>query len=346
MSGKVTDVVYNASVYKDNDGKVLGVFAAARDVTERKAAEVKLRMLSTAIEQSPASVAITNIDAEIEYVNPRFTKVTGYSSAEVIGQNPRVLQSGLTPSSVYEDMWTRLTQGKRWVGEFINKNKSGDTFYEEAYISPVTDDDGIVTHFVAVKLDVTKRKKMEEEVHQLAFYDALTKLPNRRLLNDRLNQIIATSKRSNSYAALMFLDLDNFKPLNDTHGHEVGDKLLIEAAQRLTRCMREMDTVARFGGDEFVVMLSELGVDKATSSAQASIVAEKIRAALSAPYNFTISHANQPDIHVEHRCTASIGVIVFNSSEGSQDDIMKWADTAMYQAKEAGRNQINFYKVP
>lgn len=343
VSGKVTDVLYNASLYKDSDGKVLGVFAAARDVTERKATETKLRMLSTAIEQSPASVTITDLDAKIEYVNPRFTRITGYSEAEVIGQNPRVLQSGLTEKSVYDDMWSRLTQGKRWVGEFINKNKNGDTFYEEAYISPVTDDDGTVTHYVAVKLDVTKRKQMEEEVHQLAFYDALTKLPNRRLLNDRLNQAIAASKRSNSYAALMFLDLDNFKPLNDTHGHEVGDMLLMEAANRLTRCIREMDTVARFGGDEFVVMLSELGADNAISSAQAAIIAEKIRAALSDPYNFTISHADQPDTHVEHLCTASIGVIMFNGSEGSQDDFMKWADAAMYEAKEAGRNQIRFY---
>lgn len=343
VSGKVTYVLYNASVYKDSDGKVLGVFAAARDVTERKAAEAKLRMLSTAIEQSPASVVIANIDVEIEYVNPRFTKTTGYSEAEVIGQNPRILQSGLTPSSVYDDMWSRLTQGKRWVGEFINKHKNGDTFYEEAYISPVTDDDGTATHYVAVKLDVTKRKQMEDEVHQLAFYDVLTKLPNRRLLNDRLNQAIAASKRSNSYAALMFLDLDNFKSLNDVHGHEAGDMLLIEASRRLTGCIREMDTVARFGGDEFVVILSNLGVDKVVSNAQSSIVVEKIRVALSDPYYFTISHANQPDIHVEHRCTASIGVTVFNGSEGSQDDIMKWADTAMYEAKDAGRNQIRFY---
>jgi diguanylate cyclase (GGDEF)-like protein/PAS domain S-box-containing protein len=343
LNGDVRYIKAIAKVFYTNDGIPLRLLGTNMDVTELKAAEERLRMLSIAIEQSPTSVAITNLDAEIEYVNPRFTKVTGYTADEVFGQNPRILQSGLTDKTVYDDMWGRLTQGKRWVGEFINKNKSGEVIYEEAYISPVVDDDGTVRHYVAVKLDITARKKMEEEVRQLAFYDTLTKLPNRRLLNDRLSQLIAASKRSNSYGALMFLDLDNFKPLNDTHGHEVGDMLLMEAANRLTSCIREMDTVARFGGDEFVVMLSELGVDKATSTSQAAIVAEKIRVVLSEPYDFTIHHNNQPDEIIQHYCTATIGVIVFNGSEGSQDELMKWADVVMYEAKASGRNQIRFY---
>ena len=180
-------------------------------------------------------------------------------------------------------------------------------------------------------------------VIRLAFYDTLTKLPNRRLLSDRLDQAMSASQRNGLYSALMFLDLDNFKPLNDTHGHVVGDLLLIEAANRLKDSVRAMDTIARFGGDEFVVMLCELDADKSKSTAQAKLVAEKILASLSDPYLLTLMHDGQADTVVEHRCTASIGVALFVNHEGSQDDIMGWADAAMYLAKKGGRNQIQFY---
>jgi diguanylate cyclase (GGDEF)-like protein/PAS domain S-box-containing protein len=192
--------------------------------------------------------------------------------------------------------------------------------------------------------DITERKQMEEQVRQLAFYDTLTKLPNRRLLNDRLGQAMSANKRNGLYGALIFLDLDNFKPLNDTHGHVVGDLLLIEVANRLKACVRGMDTVARFGGDEFVVLLCELDANKNKATSQAKFVAEKILAALSDPYLLTLSHDGQADTVVEHRCTTSIGVAFFINHEGSQDDIMGWADAAMYRAKEGGRNQIRFYE--
>jgi diguanylate cyclase (GGDEF)-like protein/PAS domain S-box-containing protein len=443
---------------------VIYVSVAGVDITQRKSLEARLRMLSTAIEQSPTSVAIANLDAEIEYVNPRFTQVTGYSAAEVVGKNPRVLQSGVTDQAVYNDMWANLTQGLPWIGEFVNKRKNGEIYYEEAYISPVKGDDGKVSHYVAVKLDVSARKQAEdalriaaiafesqegmmvtdansnilrvnsaftvitgytseeavgqtphllssgrqneafyeemwerlnetgtwqgeiwnrrkngeiypeqlnitavkdttgrvtnyvatltdvtmskiasEAIKTLAFYDPLTKIPNRRLLVDRLNQTMAASRRNKTYGALMFLDLDNFKPLNDIHGHVVGDMLLIEAANRLTNCIRKTDTVARFGGDEFIVILAELDADKAISITRAASVAEKIRAALSEPYVFTINHEAEADTTVEHHCTASIGIVMFIDHESSQDDIMRWADAAMYEAKDAGRNQIRFY---
>jgi diguanylate cyclase (GGDEF)-like protein len=155
---------------------------------------------------------------------------------------------------------------------------------------------------------------------------------------------MAANKRSGCYGAVMFLDLDNFKPLNDAHGHEVGDLLLIEAANRLKACVREMDTVARFGGDEFVVITSELDTDRTESAAQAGVIAEKIRSALAEPYRLTLKHEGKPDIFIEHRCTASIGVALFINHETAADDILKWADMAMYQAKEAGRNAIRFHE--
>lgn len=211
--------------------------------------------------------------------------------------------------------------------------------------SVIRDGEDRVERIVVVSRDVTARRRMEEQVRQLAFYDPLSNLPNRRLLNDRLKQAMAASSRTGCYGALMFLDLDNFKALNDTHGHSVGDLLLVEVAARLKSCVREMDTVARFGGDEFVVMISELDVDKSESTLQAGLIAEKIRIALAQPYRLTIRIEGKADTIIEHPCTASIGVSLFIHHEASQEDILKWADTAMYQAKEEGCNLIRFYEV-
>lgn len=191
---------------------------------------------------------------------------------------------------------------------------------------------------------LNKLMQREDEVRQLAFYDELTQLPNRRLLNDRLAQAMAASRRSGCYGAVMFLDLDNFKPLNDVHGHKVGDALLIEAASRLRMCIREMDTVARFGGDEFVVILNELNKSREESLVQAGLVAEKILVTLSHPYQLKVAIAGAADRLIEHHCTVSIGVVVFVNHDGHQEDLLRWADTAMYQAKEGGRNRIQFFQ--
>jgi len=200
-----------------------------------------------------------------------------------------------------------------------------------------------VTTILFVLHALRRHEAMEEQIHQLAFYDALTNLPNRRLLSDRLTLAMAAGKRSGCYGALLFLDLDNFKPLNDRYGHKVGDLLLIEVANRLRGCVREADTVARFGGDEFVVMLNELDVDKAKSTVQAEIVAEKILASLAEPYRLSIEQQDLPAQMVEYRCSASIGVTLFGDYEHGQDEIIKRADLAMYRAKEAGHNRIRFY---
>ena len=196
--------------------------------------------------------------------------------------------------------------------------------------------------------DITQRRQIEnslreseERFRNLADYDALTKLPNRRLLVDRLLSAMAASKRSGSYGALMFLDLDNFKPLNDLHGHDAGDFLLLEVADRLKRCIREVDTVARLGGDEFVVVLSELNQDKPKSHEEARLIAEKIRTVLAEPYWLTVKGGEN---QVEHHCSASIGVALFINHEQAHTDILKRADGAMYQAKKSGRNQVYFYE--
>ena len=229
------------------------------------------------------------------------------------------------------------------VDDLLVKRPDGSETLLEMFGSPVTDEQGLVWAGLVSVIDITERKRMEEQIRQLAFHDSLTELPNRRLLIDRLSQSMAASKRSGCFGALMFLDLDDFKPLNDRYGHEVGDRLLIEAAGRLRACVRAMDTVARFVGDEFVVMISELDGDRAESTAQALTVAEKIRRALAEPYALAVKTEGQVAASIEHVCTASIGVALFNAQEASQDDTLKWADTAMYQAKAAGSNLIRLY---
>lgn len=189
-------------------------------------------------------------------------------------------------------------------------------------------------------------RKALQQVWELAFHDALTDLPNRRLLNDRLGQVMAASQRNNYFAALMFLDLDNFKPLNDVHGHEVGDVLLVEVAKRLRECVREVDTVARFGGDEFVVVLSILSADAGESAARAATVAEKICSVLAEPYKLSIAQQDGSTLHIEHRCTVSMGVTLFQGHQATIVNIIKWADTAMYEAKQAGRDRIRFHGKP
>ena len=222
--------------------------------------------------------------------------------------------------------------------EWIHTRANGTDFVAEVTLAAIQLLDRQIIY--CVWRDITERKKMEEQVRELAFYDPLTKLPNRRLMDDRLVQSLAESKRSNRYGALIFLDLDNFKAINDKHGHGVGDLLLVQAARRMKSCVREVDTVARFGGDEFVVMMGDLNEEKAASTALAGSAAEKIRTALAEPYRLAITHGSPVDALIEHRCTASIGVVVFIDREGTHDDFLQLVDAAMYQAKKAGGNLI------
>ncbi len=220
---------------------------------------------------------------------------------------------------------------------------NGSIRYMESCGALIRNSQGQALRVVVVSRDITERMEKEQETYNFAFYDALTQLPNRRLLNDRLDQAMATSKRSGRYGALIFLDLDNFKLLNDTHGHAMGDLLLPEVGRRITGCLREMDTVARFGGDEFVLVLCELDKDKTRSTLQSSVVAEKIHATLAEPYELKLQREDSIEAAIEYHGTASIGVVLFINHEASRENILNQADIAMYQAKAAGRNLIRFY---
>lgn len=308
------------------------------------------RLLEVCIEHMNDAIVITEAEPidhpgpRIVWVNKIFYERHGYRPEEVIGNTPRLLQGPGTDRAMLDRVREALAKWQPIRAELLNYRKDGTSYWNEFEIVPVANDQGWFTHWVSVQRDTTERKEMEERVHQLAFYDPLTKLPNRRLLDDRLSQALAASKRSSHYGALMFLDLDNFKLVNDSHGHRVGDALLCQVARQLKKCVREIDTVSRFGGDEFVVLLSDLHADQAASIERASIIAEKIRATLTQAYHLAVSQDGQAEHQIEYRCSASLGVAMFNGQQVSGSDLLKWADTAMYQAKNAGRNAIRFYQ--
>ncbi|MDP3190001.1 diguanylate cyclase domain-containing protein [Rhodoferax sp.] len=308
------------------------------------------KLLEVCIDHMNDAVVITEAEPfsqpgpRIVWVNKIFYERNGYSPEEVIGNTPRMLQGPGTDRATLDRVREAMTQWRPIRAELLNYRKDGTSYWNEFEIVPVANEQGWFTHWVSVQRDTTERKQMEERVHQLAFYDPLTHLPNRRLMNDRLSQALAASKRSGRHGALIFLDLDNFKLVNDTHGHDVGDALLCQVAAQLKKCVRETDTVSRFGGDEFVILLSDLFADQATSLKRASVIAEKIRSALTQAYALTISQNGQAEHLIEHQCSASLGVVMFCGQQASVSDLLKWADTAMYQAKNAGRNAIRFYQ--
>lgn len=303
------------------------------DITAQKRAELQLRIAATAFEVQEG-IVVTDAQNVILRVNRAFTEITGYSDAEVIGRKISLLKSGRHDAAFYAQMWQCLEQDGNWKGEIWNRRKTGEVYPEWLNITAVRDTDGALAHYVATFSDITLRKAAEDEVRHLAFYDPLTQLPNRRLLLNRLQQAVTLSARSKRLGALLFMDLDNFKTLNDTLGHDMGDRLLQEVGQRLVSCVRECDTVARQGGDEFVIMLEDLGATPIDAAAHTEAVGQKILTAL----NQSIALANQP-----YHCTASIGATLFGEQSLSVDDLMKHADLAMYESKAAGRNTLRFF---
>ncbi len=303
------------------------------DITERKLVENDLRIAAIAFE-SQEGMTVTDADGTILRVNRAFTDITGFSPDEIIGQNPRILRSGRHEPEFYSQMWQSLLQSGAWEGEIWNRRKNGEVYPEYLIITAVRDNAGKITNYVATFNDITLSKAAADEIQNLAFYDPLTLLPNRRLLLDRTKQALAASVRNETSGAILFIDLDHFKMINDTLGHSMGDLLLQQVAQRLSGCVRETDTVARLGGDEFVVMLERLSRDMLESANQTETVGKKILTALNQTYHL--------ETH-EFRCAASIGATQFHGHQINQDDLLKQADIAMYQAKTLGRNTICFF---
>ena len=294
---------------------------------------VELRIAAAAFD-SRESMMITDANGVILRINKAFTESTGYTAEEAVGQTPRLLKSDRQDPEFYRAMWESIHLTGSWQGEIWDRRKDGEIYPKWLTISAVKGDNGLVTHYVGSHIDITARKVAEEKIQHLAFYDHLTDLPNRLLLMDRLKQAVVSNARSGRLGALLFIDLDNFKSLNDTLGHYMGDLLLQQVTKRLESSVREGDTVARLGGDEFVVMLLGLTENPFDAAAQTESVGEKILLSLSQPY--------QLEKHAFH-CTASIGIALFKDTEQSNDELMKQADIALYQAKKAGRNTLRFF---
>jgi diguanylate cyclase (GGDEF)-like protein/PAS domain S-box-containing protein len=315
------------------DGSITHYVAVLQDITARKQVETDLKVAAVAFE-SQEGMLIADANGLIQRVNQAFTTITGYSAEEVIGKNPSLLQSGRQGAAFYKAMWDSINSTGAWVGEIWNRRKSGDVYPEHLTITAVKDSVGAVTHYVASLTDITMRKAAADEIQHLAFYDLLTDLPNRRLFLDRLKQALTSRGRTGKEGALLFIDLDDFKTLNDTLGHDIGDLLLQQVAQRIESCVREGDTLARLGGDEFVVMLENLNEEPTEAAAQTEVVGAKILAAINQPY--------QLDSHNCH-ATASIGAALFNDHQSTIEELLKQSDIAMYQAKASGRNQLRFF---
>ncbi len=307
----------------------------SRDITEGKLAEIELKIAATAFE-AQEGIFVSDAQTRILRVNNAFTEITGYTAEESIGKKPNFLSSGIHDKKYYEVMWNSLKHKGMWEGEIWNRRKNGTIYPERLVITAVKDKNGNVTNYVASLADITESKAASDEIKNLAFYDPLTQLPNRRLLMDRLKQALAASKHSLQGGALLFLDIDHFKVLNDTLGHSTGDTLLKIIANRLQSCVREADTVARIGGDEFVILLEDLGEDKIEAATYAETIANKILDLMAQPYKLDT---------YEHRGSVSIGATLFFSHETDMEEVLKQADIAMYQAKDAGRNAIRFFDV-
>jgi diguanylate cyclase (GGDEF)-like protein/PAS domain S-box-containing protein len=329
VKGKFLFLDVHKAPFINDKGEVIGVVGSGRDVTQQKAIEEKLRLASMVLENSSEAMFVTDADGIIVEVNPAFTKLTGYPASEAIGSSPSILHSGKHEPSFYKAMWAELNKNGHWQGEIWNRRKNGEIFAEWQTINTVYNDDGSVHRHVALFSDITEKKKSEELIWAQANFDQLTGLPNRRMFRDRLTQDLKKAHRAGLGLALMFLDLDRFKEVNDSLGHDQGDALLMEAAQRIANCVRESDTVARLGGDEFTIILSELddraGVER---------IATDILRSLAQPFELGDDVAF---------VSASIGITLYPDDATSLEDMLKNADQAMYVAKNAGRNRFSYF---
>lgn len=309
---------------------VLRPMRIQQEVLERQLDELRI---AAATFEAQEGMVITDANKIILRVNRSFTDLTGYTSEEAVGKTPAMLKSGRQDGEFYRHMWEAIRREKFWQGEIWNRRKNGEIYPEWLTVSAVVGADGNIINYVGIFSDITLRKKTEAEIQRLAFFDALTDLPNRRLALDRLQLALVSSGRHNNHGAIMFIDLDNFKDINDTKGHEAGDELLIEVAHRLLLCVRAEDSVARLGGDEFVVIMGNLSAATRTATAQAEAVGNKILDAI-----------EQPVFLKGQECSisCSIGIRLFHDCHEAAGELLNSADAAMYQAKVSGRNAICF----
>lgn len=305
------------------------------DITPQKLALADHKVSAIALETRDA-VIITDSELRIVRVNQAFTEITGYLPEEVVGKRPSLLSSGHHDGDFYRQMWETLEAKGEWAGEIRNRRKNGELFTEQVMIKAVSDSHGKVTHYIASFSDVTDQKKNQELIQQLAYYDPLTRLANRRLLLERLDEAQEKSLRTGRLAALLFLDLDHFKKLNDTLGHAMGDELLVQVAQRLRACSRSSDVLARPGGDEFIVLIEDLPSEKSAAAQRVQAYGEKVLEALHEPYDLQGQ---------AYALSASLGIELFQGKGKSRDELLASADLAMYEAKQSGRNQLRFFEL-
>jgi len=325
----VTDVLYNASVYRNEANEVLGVFAAARDITASKKAQEELKMAGLVYQHSGEAMFVTDAYNRVIAINPAFSEITGYSESEVIGKNPALLNSGHHDDVFFETMWKSLKTTGQWQGEIWNRKKNGEVYAEWLTINSINDENGKTQRYLALFSDITEKKQSAELIWKQANFDPLTNLPNRRLFQDRLELDIKKASRTNGQLALLFIDLDRFKEVNDSLGHHLGDELLMEAAKRISACVRDSDTVARFGGDEFTVILGEL-----PDVNRIERVAMNILESLGRYYRLKKEMVF---------LTASMGITLYPMDANNSDDLLKNADQAMYVAKSEGRNRYSYF---
>ncbi|MDH5636853.1 MAG: EAL domain-containing protein [Nitrospinota bacterium] len=318
-----------ANPVMDAGGKPGLCAIAVEDVTEKDDTEEKLRIAAKIYESSEEGVVVTDREGIIQFVNPAFTTITGYSPEEALGRNPSILRSGRHTQEFYELMWGSLRAEGRWEGEIWNRNKNGEAYLERLRITSIKDTAGRTTHYTAIFSDLTQIRDTEEKIRYQAYHDILTGLPNRSLYFDRVRQAITRAQRAGKKLGVMFLDLDDFKKINDRLNHSAGDLMLQGVATRLVSCLRETDTVARIGGDEFTILLEDVDGEK-----QSSVVAEKIMRSISEPYFY-----NSEELFV----STSLGISIYPADGATVEDLIKNADIAMYHAKDLGKNNYQFF---
>jgi diguanylate cyclase (GGDEF)-like protein/PAS domain S-box-containing protein len=328
-NGEIFWASMQLSLLRDEDNQPTGLLGFLSDITERRSAADTLRLHASIFEHSEEGIMITDAHEKILTVNPAFTEITGYPAAAVIGQTPRILRSGRHDAAFFKALWTTLQETGYWNGEIWDRRENGEIFPKWNSIGSVRNHHGDVSHYFSVFTDITDRKRAEGRIHHLAFFDALTNLPNRSLFNRLVQQSLTEATRSNSCSALLFIDLNRFKPVNDTLGHRVGDLVLQEIANRFRASLRGADVVSRLGGDEFVVAVLDIA-----SRDHASNVAQKLLASLEDPI---VIDGN------ELKLGASIGISIFPEDGHDTETLLRLADIAMYRAKETGGDGFVFF---